>query len=112
MMSRQPLFRSQVLQHSTRGREKAFLPRFVAPPVLLCLWVLPGLLLLDEATSALDVVTEQAVEQTIRALHCTQIIIAHRLSTMHHADLILVLDQGTIRERGTHAELLRQHGYY
>jgi ABC-type bacteriocin/lantibiotic exporter with double-glycine peptidase domain len=72
----------------------------------------PVILLLDEATSALDVVTEQAVEQNIRALKCTQIIIAHRLSTIRHADLILVLDQGAILERGTHAELLRQHGYY
>jgi ABC-type bacteriocin/lantibiotic exporter with double-glycine peptidase domain len=72
----------------------------------------PVILLLDEATSALDVVTEQAVEQNIRDLNCTQIIIAHRLSTIRHADLILVLDQGTITERGTHAELLKQHGYY
>jgi len=63
-------------------------------------------------TSALDVVTEQAVEHNIRALNRTQIIIAHRLSTIRHADLILVLDQSTIIERGTHAELLRQHGYY
>jgi ABC-type bacteriocin/lantibiotic exporter with double-glycine peptidase domain len=72
----------------------------------------PVLLLLDEATSALDVLTEQAVEQNLRALQCTQIIIAHRLSTIRNADLILVLDQGTITERGTHAELLQQHGYY
>jgi ABC-type bacteriocin/lantibiotic exporter with double-glycine peptidase domain len=72
----------------------------------------PVVLLLDEATSALDVVTEQAVEHNLRTLRCTQIIIAHRLSTIRHADLILVLDQGTILERGTHAELLRQQGYY
>jgi ABC-type bacteriocin/lantibiotic exporter with double-glycine peptidase domain len=72
----------------------------------------PVILLLDEATSALDVMTEQAVEQSLRALQCTQIIIAHRLSTIRSADLILVLDQGTIIERGTHAELLDQRGYY
>ena len=72
----------------------------------------PVILLLDEATSALDVVTEQAVEHNIRALQCTQIIIAHRLSTIRHADLILVLDHGTIIERGSHAELLKQQGYY
>ena len=72
----------------------------------------PVILLLDEATSALDVVTEQVVEQNLRVLRCTQIIIAHRLSTIQHADLILVLDQGTIMERGTHAELLKQSGYY
>lgn len=72
----------------------------------------PVILLLDEATSALDVVTEQAVERNLRTLACTQIIIAHRLSTIRHADLILVLDQGTIIERGTHAALLSQHGFY
>ena len=49
MMSRQPLFRAQALQHYARGREKTVLPRFVAPPVLLCLWLLVGLLLLSAA---------------------------------------------------------------
>lgn len=72
----------------------------------------PALLLLDEATSALDVVTERTVEQNLRALRCTQIIIAHRLSTIRNADLILVLDQGTIVERGTHENLLKRNGYY
>jgi ABC-type bacteriocin/lantibiotic exporter with double-glycine peptidase domain len=72
----------------------------------------PVLLLLDEATSALDVVTEGAIEQNLRTLRCTQIIIAHRLSTIRNADLILVLDQGTIVERGTHDQLLRQSGAY
>ncbi len=72
----------------------------------------PVILLLDEATSALDVVTERMVEQALRELRCTQIIIAHRLSTIRNADLILVIDQGTIVERGTHEELLRQGGNY
>lgn len=72
----------------------------------------PVILLLDEATSALDVVTEQIVEQQLRELRCTQIIIAHRLSTIRNADLILVIDQGTIVERGTHDDLLKQSGYY
>ena len=72
----------------------------------------PVILLLDEATSALDVVTERMVEHALRTLRCTQIIIAHRLSTIRNADLILVIDQGTIVERGTHDNLLRQGGYY
>jgi ATP-binding cassette subfamily B protein len=72
----------------------------------------PVILLLDEATSSLDVVTEQKVSQNLQRLACTQIIIAHRLSTIRDADLILVMDQGTIVERGTHDELLRRNGYY
>jgi ATP-binding cassette, subfamily B, bacterial len=72
----------------------------------------PTILLLDEATSSLDVMTEQAVEQNIRQLACTQIIIAHRLSTIRNADIILVLDQGTLVERGTHEQLLQCDGFY
>lgn len=72
----------------------------------------PVLLLLDEATSALDVRTEHAIERNLHRLLCTQIIIAHRLSTVRHADLILVLDQGIIREQGSHEELLQKQGAY
>ena len=72
----------------------------------------PVILLLDEATSALDVVTERVVEENLRRLQCTQIIIAHRLSTIRNADVILVIDKGTIVERGSHEELLQQNGYY
>src|SRR5436305_12602621 len=72
----------------------------------------PALLLLDEATSHLDVTTEQKVAEHLQTLACTQIIIAHRLSTIRNADVILVLDQGTIVEQGTHHELLQRDGYY
>jgi ATP-binding cassette, subfamily B, bacterial len=72
----------------------------------------PAILLLDEATSSLDVITEQKVSLNLQALSCTQIIIAHRLSTIRNADVILVLDEGTIVEYGTHEDLLRYNGYY
>jgi len=72
----------------------------------------PTILLLDEATSHLDVVTERRVAENLLGLSCTQIIIAHRLSTIRDADVILVIDQGTIVERGSHAELLECGGYY
>lgn len=72
----------------------------------------PAILLLDEATSHLDVVTEQIVDRNLNALACTRIVIAHRLSTIRNADLILVLDEGTIVERGTHSELTVLGGYY
>src|SRR5436305_281593 len=70
------------------------------------------MLLLDEATSSLDVITEQRVAEHLESFACTQIIIAHRLSTIRKADLILVLDQGTIVEQGRHDELLHSDGYY
>jgi ATP-binding cassette, subfamily B, bacterial len=72
----------------------------------------PAMLLLDEATSSLDVVTEQVIEQNLRRLPCTQVIIAHRLSTVRAADVILVLDQGSIVEQGTHEQLLLRNGCY
>jgi ABC-type bacteriocin/lantibiotic exporter with double-glycine peptidase domain len=72
----------------------------------------PAVLLLDEATSHLDVVTEGRVEVALRGLACTRIVIAHRLSTVRDADLILVLDGGRIVERGTHAALVAAGGHY
>ncbi|GHO43747.1 NHLP family bacteriocin export ABC transporter peptidase/permease/ATPase [Ktedonospora formicarum] len=72
----------------------------------------PAILLLDEATSALDVATERAVEENLERFSCTQIIIAHRLSTIRNSDVILVLDEGSIIEQGSHEMLLRRNGYY
>jgi ATP-binding cassette subfamily B protein len=72
----------------------------------------PAILLLDEATSHLDVETEQKVARNLQSLACTQIIIAHRLSTVRDADVILVLHQGAIVERGSHNELVHLGGHY
>jgi ATP-binding cassette, subfamily B, bacterial len=72
------------------------------------------LLLLDEATSALDTETENQVQEALDRLMKgrTTMIIAHRLSTVHHADWIVYLDQGTIIEQGTHQELMDRNGAY
>jgi ATP-binding cassette subfamily B protein len=74
----------------------------------------PPVLILDEATSALDSRTEADILQTLEGLaqQRTTIVIAHRLSTVIHADQIVVLDAGRVAERGTHAELLRRGGLY
>jgi HlyB family type I secretion system ABC transporter len=72
----------------------------------------PAVLLLDEATSNLDTATEARVEQNLRELACTRIVIAHRLSTIRDADLIVVLDDGQIVERGTHETLIARGGHY
>jgi ATP-binding cassette, subfamily B, bacterial len=72
----------------------------------------PRLLLLDEASSHLDAETEARIHRNLAALRCTQIIIAHRLSSIRDADLILVLNAGQIAERGTHTELLALGGQY
>lgn len=74
----------------------------------------PRILILDEATSAVDSLTEAKIQHALTELMKgrTTFIIAHRLSTVRKAGLVLVLDHGRIVERGTHRELLRAHGVY
>lgn len=74
----------------------------------------PEILILDEATSALDSQSEKAVQEALELLmkDRTSIIVAHRLSTVVHADLIVVMDKGRMIESGTHHELLKQKGMY
>ncbi|HEY2733235.1 MAG TPA: peptidase domain-containing ABC transporter [Polyangiales bacterium] len=72
----------------------------------------PAVLVLDEATSALDSVTEQRVQEHLRDLRCTRIVIAHRLSTVRAADRIVVLDRGRVVDVGRHSQLLARCPLY
>ncbi|MCA3174067.1 MAG: ABC transporter ATP-binding protein/permease [Burkholderiales bacterium] len=74
----------------------------------------PAILIFDEATSALDSAAEAAIQNELKAIaqHRTALVIAHRLSTIADADEIIVLDQGRIVERGSHADLLARQGAY
>ena len=74
----------------------------------------PQILILDEATSNLDTESEQLIQASMAALLAgrTTFVIAHRLSTVRRADLILLMEEGRVLERGTHAELMQERGLY
>lgn len=74
----------------------------------------PQILVLDDATSAVDMETEFAIQKALREVmkDRTSFIIAHRISSLQHADEILVLDDGYVVERGTHEQLLKENGIY
>jgi ATP-binding cassette subfamily B protein len=74
----------------------------------------PKLLILDEATSHLDAESERIIQRNFNTIlkNRTTLIIAHRLSTVRNADLILVLDKGLLIEQGTHEELMKKKGHY
>jgi ATP-binding cassette, subfamily B, bacterial HlyB/CyaB len=74
----------------------------------------PSLLVFDEATSSLDTESERIIQKNLESIcrNRSTIIIAHRLSTVRNADLILVLDKGVLIERGTHQELMAEQGQY
>jgi ATP-binding cassette subfamily B protein len=74
----------------------------------------PAILILDEATSNVDTNTERLIQESLRlaARECTCVVVAHRLSTVTGADLILVLEHGRIVERGSHQQLMEKRGLY
>lgn len=74
----------------------------------------PSLLILDEATSALDLENERYIQESLQTLAAdrTTIIIAHRLSTITHVDTIIYLEDGEIKEKGSHQQLMKKRGYY
>ena len=74
----------------------------------------PPLLVLDEATSALDLESEALIQESLERLAAdrTTLIVAHRLSTITHADKIVVIDHGELKEMGTHEQLMEQQGIY
>jgi ATP-binding cassette subfamily B protein len=74
----------------------------------------PKILVMDEATANIDTETEQLIQKALETLMegRTTIMVAHRLSTIQHADNIIVMHKGKIREQGTHQELLKQDGLY
>ncbi|MBR6371580.1 MAG: ABC transporter ATP-binding protein, partial [Victivallales bacterium] len=74
----------------------------------------PKILILDEATSNVDTRTEKAIQEAMRTImkERTGIVIAHRISTIRNADMIIVMENGAVVERGRHKDLLQQHGKY
>jgi len=74
----------------------------------------PPVMVLDDTTSAVDLETEQHLQETMRALHGkkTMFLVAHRISTIAHADLILVLGKGRILQKGRHSDLIQEPGWY
>lgn len=85
-------------------KQRLMIARAVAPK--------PKILILDEATSALDNMTQKHVSESLDALKCTRIVVAHRLSTIRQCDRIIVLDQGKIIEDGTYDELIANKGFF
>lgn len=72
----------------------------------------PRILVLDEPTSALDVKTERIIQKNVEALHCTRVLVTHRLNTVEKADKILIMDNGKIIDYGNHYYLYKNNKYY
>ena len=85
-------------------KQRIIIARAIAPK--------PKILIFDEATSALDNITQKNVSDAIDSLGCTRIVVAHRLSTIRHADRIIYIDKGSIAEEGSYDELIAKNGLF
>ena len=85
-------------------KQRLMIARAIAPK--------PKLLIFDEATSALDNKTQKQISESLDAMGCTRVVVAHRLSTIQHCDRIVVLDGGKIIEDGNYEELIARDGYF
>lgn len=72
----------------------------------------PGIHIFDEATSSLDNITQQKITDALESLHCTRIVVAHRLSTLQKCDRILVIENEKIAEEGTYSDLIQKNGIF
>lgn len=72
----------------------------------------PDILIFDEATSSLDNITQEKIKESLDSLHCTRIVVAHRLSTIQKCNRILVLENGKIAEEGTYSNLIEKNGIF
>ena len=72
----------------------------------------PDILIFDEATSSLDNITQKRITDALEALHCTRIVVAHRLSTIQKCNRILVLENGKIAEERTYSDLIKKDGIF
>jgi len=108
-ISRMPMGMNTIICDGQGGisggqKQRLMIARALAPK--------PRIVILDEATSALDNITQKQISDAIDSLNCTRIVVAHRLSTIRHADRILYLDRGRIVEEGTYEQLIEKNGYF
>ena len=72
----------------------------------------PDILIFDEATSSLDNITQEKIKESLDSLHCTRIVVAHRLSTIQKCNRIFMLENGKIAEEGTYSDLIKKDGFF
>lgn len=104
-----PMGLNTMVSNNTAGisggqKQRVFIARAIASN--------PDILFFDEATSALDNYTQKIVSESLSSLHCTRVVVAHRLSTVRDCDRIIMLSGGKIIEAGTYDELIAKNGEF